>query len=104
MKNREFFELRVRINYGKSSVSLQVPFSVHEEFQSAIGGRSEESMAKLVEIFAELSDFDTTMQMTFQELIKNNADKIHSFDDLIKIQKTVRLCKAFDKWSNGGGI
>ena len=61
-------------------------------------------MGKLIEIFAKMANFNVPMKMTFQELIKNNADKIHSFDDLLKIQKTVRICAATDKWSNGGGI
>lgn len=105
MKNNEFFELNCTINNNhQNKLTLKIPMEVHNEFEQAISNRNSEAMKKLAEIFSELSDFDLTMQMTFQALIENNAEKVHSFNDLLMLIRTVRLCAATDKWSNGGGI
>lgn len=103
MKNNELFELNCTVNQDVR-IELHLPMSVHNEFEQAISNRNSEAMKKLVELFSELSDFDLTMQMTFQALIEKNVEKVHSFNDLLMLVRTVRLCAVMDKWSNGGGI
>ena len=103
MQNNKTFELRVRLNYG-NTISLNVPLALHNEFERGISGTDNKAMETIVEFFGEYAEMGEIEQMTFRAMLEERANQIGSFNDLIVLLKTIQLCKAFDKWSNSGGI
>ena len=96
MKNTKFFEVKCSINQ-EEQLSLKIPYSCHEDFSRTVSGRKEPEMARLVELFAELQLFDIPKRQTFQALIEERAESISTLDDILALQKIVRLLGAFDR-------
>ena len=97
MKNNGFFEVHCNINhnYDEEPLKLNFPMSLHCEFQRAVSRMDTKKLEKLAEIFAEFEVLSETKRQTFQALVEQKGDEIKSFDQLIEILKSVRLCTAF---------
>ena len=96
MKNTKFFEVKCSINQ-EEQLSIQIPYSCHEDFSRTVSGRKEKEMARLVELFGEYSLFDIPKRQTFQALIEERAESISTLDDILALQKIVRLLGAFER-------
>ena len=96
MKNN-FFEIRCSIDHSAEQLSIKIPHSCRADFERTISNRSEKDMMRLVELFAELKLFDIPKRQTFQALIEERADNISTLDDILALQKVVRLLGAFDR-------
>ena len=96
MKNNKFFEVHCNINHNSEDLlKLNFPMSLHWEFQQAVLRIDAKKLEKLTEIFAEFEVLSETKRQTFQALVDQKGDEIKSFDQLIEILKSVRLCTAF---------
>ena len=96
MKRNEFFEVNCAINKNER-LYLQLPYSVHADFERTITSGDDRLMARLVELFMSYSNLDTVGRQTFQALIIQRADSLYTLNDLLVCLKAVKVCVKLDK-------